>query len=127
MAFSFDVNDSIIPVMVDIQGPTDRSILRFALDTGATQTAVAIEELERMGFLIPKESDVTQLVTGSGKVNVIELSLPRIMALGHSLSDFPVLGVEIPPEATFDGVIGKDFFRDRVLTIDFRNGTIELQ
>lgn len=128
MAFPFDVDDTIIPVMIEIEGPILRRTLRFALDTAATQTAVSTKELVNMGFPEPDEnSGGVKLVTGSSTVYVTEFVLPRITALGHHFADFPVLGVPIPPDATFDGVLGKDFFRLKVLTIDFRNGLIDLQ
>lgn len=73
-----------------------------------------------------KESNI-EVATGGGKVNVWELELLSLTALGNTKERFPVLAVPIPEEATFDGVIGKDFFRGRILTIDFRNGTIDLQ
>jgi hypothetical protein len=38
----------------------------------------------------------------------------------------PTEAHDLPLEANVDGLLGLDFVRDQVLTIDFRTGTIDL-
>lgn len=39
---------------------------------------------------------------------------------------FPVLCHTLPPSATVDGLLGLDFLRKRLLTIDFASGLVSL-
>jgi hypothetical protein len=46
--------------------------------------------------------------------------------LGQERQNFTVIAYTLPPTATIDGLLGLDFFRNHVLTIDFQNGEITL-
>jgi hypothetical protein len=50
----------------------------------------------------------------------------RLTALGQSKANFRVLALPISPVPTADGVLGLDFLRGHLLTIDFRTGQIDL-
>ena len=39
---------------------------------------------------------------------------------------FPLLAKALPPEAGVDGLLGLDFLRGHVLTLDFRTGVLTL-
>jgi hypothetical protein len=52
--------------------------------------------------------------------------LQRLTALGRERLGFPVLGHTLPPSAGVDGLLGVDFFRGLVLTIDFGAGQVHL-
>lgn len=54
------------------------------------------------------------------------LVLNRFTALGQDRIDFPDLSQALPPGAEIDGVLGLDFLRGQVLTLDFRVGLITL-
>ncbi len=66
------------------------------------------------------------MTTGSGVEYATRINVTRIRALGQSRDNLPVLGHTLPPSAGVDGLIGLDFLRDQILTINFRQGTIEL-
>jgi len=42
-------------------------------------------------------------------------------------TNFPVVAHDLPPAVTVDGLLGLDFFRDLVLTLDFARGRIDLR
>jgi hypothetical protein len=46
--------------------------------------------------------------------------------LGQHRFVFPVIGQTLPPSSGVDGLLGLDFLRDQILTIDFRLGQITL-
>jgi hypothetical protein len=54
------------------------------------------------------------------------LVLTRFTALGQSRFGFPVLAYSLPAYASVSGLLGLDFLRDQVLSIDFRAGQISL-
>jgi hypothetical protein len=45
---------------------------------------------------------------------------------GYNLLHFSVLSHALPPVAGVDGLLGLDFFRGQILTLDFRGGHITL-
>jgi hypothetical protein len=122
MSFSFNPHQGLVLVNVEVMGPTGSAILRLALDSGATTTAVNVALLVALGndpALAPVRVQVT---TASGIEYVPRLPLRRLTALGHDRFDFPVLCHTLPPSAAFDGVLGLDFLRGHVLMLDFRSG-----
>jgi hypothetical protein len=123
---SFDLDDTIIAVMVGISGSTGEGEYRFALDTGATQTTISLSVLQTIGCNAQNKIADAEVVTGSGVGEYPIHLLAKVEALDFARNDFPVMGMAIPEKASFAGVLGKDFFRGKVLTIDFRNGTIEV-
>ena len=52
--------------------------------------------------------------------------LDRLSALGRHRLAFPVLAHSLPPVAGIDGLLGLDFLRGSVLTVDFQAATITL-
>jgi len=124
---SFDLDDTIIAIDVAIQGPSGSGDYRFALDTGATQTTIALPVLRLIGCNDLNKIGDAEVVTGSGVETFPIFLLPAVEALDLTRSAFAVMGMSFPEKASFAGVLGKDFLRGKVLTIDFRVGTIELQ
>jgi hypothetical protein len=52
--------------------------------------------------------------------------LTRLTALGQDRIGFSVLAHTLPVSASVHGLLGLDFLRGGVLTIDFRSGQIAL-
>lgn len=52
--------------------------------------------------------------------------LTRLTALGRHQFGIPVLAYTLPAGASVSGLLGLDFVRGHVLTIDFRAGQITL-
>ncbi|MFQ5652915.1 MAG: retroviral-like aspartic protease family protein [bacterium] len=127
MSFSFDSQRGLIVIQAELTGPTGSAVLRLALDTGATATLVNVGMLVSIGHDPALSSDRQQVTTGSGVEFAPRIRLDRITALGEERTDFPVLCHTLPPSAGVDGLLGLDFFRARLLTIDFRIGQISLE
>ena len=126
MTFSFDPRKGLIVVHAELWGPAGSAVLQLALDTGATGTLVNVGLLVAIGYdpaLVPERFQVT---TGSGVEFVPRITLDKIMALGQERTAFPVLGHTLPPSAGVDGLLGLDFFRSQILTLDFQAGETTL-
>ena len=54
------------------------------------------------------------------------MTVGRLEALGQVRANFSVISHTLPPTAAIDGVLGLDFFRNHVLTLDFQRGVIAL-
>ena len=126
MSFAFDPHQGLIIVRAELSGPSGNAVLRLALDTGATDTLVNVGMLVSIGCDPALAPDRRQITTGSGIEFVSHVTLSKIVALGHTRTEFPVLAHTLPPSTGVDGVLGLDFFRGHTLTLDFRIGQITL-
>src|SRR5262245_66385947 len=126
MSVAFDPRDDLIVIPTRIAGPKGEADLRLALDTGASVSAVSRELLMSVGYQPSKAKKIIEVTTGSGVESAPKIVLRRITALDRQRKRFPVLCHTLPPSATVDGLLGLDFLRKRLLTIDFASGLVSL-
>lgn len=127
MNFAFNPQRGLIIVRAELFGSSGSAVLRFALDTGATSSLVSVGLLTAIGYdpsLIPER---VQITTGSGVEFVPRVPISKVSVLGQERFDFSILAHTLPPSANIDGLLGLDFFRQQVLTIDFTQGQISLR
>lgn len=127
MSFSFNPQHGLVIIHAELEGPSGSAILRLALDTGATSTAINVGMLVSIGYDPSLVPDRIQVTTGSGVEYVPRITLSKITALGQERVNFPVLCHTLPPSAGIDGLLGLDFLRGQKLTIDFLQGQIKLE
>lgn len=126
MNHQFQGSSGLIRVHVDIEGPLGLTSVVLALDTGALGTLIGIDPLRLIGYdPLPTGKPLT-LVTGSGIVPAIRFPITSLTALGSSRTNFPIVAHNLPAKSSVDGVLGLDFFRDHILTLDFPKGEITL-
>jgi len=127
MKFPFDPDEGLIVVPTKIWGPKGDSILRLALDTGATRSLVNWDVTVLLGYDPAIVSERIQMTTGSGVEYVPSISVEKIESLGHKRMNFPILCHTLPPSATVDGILGLDFFRGYRLIIDLKTGLLIIE
>jgi len=113
-------------VSARIWGPAGDTVLRLALDTGATSTMVSPAALVMLGYDPASVVERARMTTGSGVEYVPRMSIEGIEALGVQRTGLVVTCHTLPPTASVDGLLGLDYFRDCRLLIDFRAGEIIL-
>jgi hypothetical protein len=126
MSFPFNPEQGLILVLAELEGPAGNIALRLALDTGATDTALSLACLVAAGYDPALSPNRVQVTTGSGVEFVLLLTVSRLTALGQHRTAYPILAHTLPPSTAIDGVLGLDFLRGKLLTIDFRSGQITL-
>ncbi len=126
MSFPFDARQGPIHVEAEISGPTGRSNLRLLLDTGATTSLIATAMLVAVGYDPDASTSRVAVTMGSGVEFVPRIVLTRLTTLGQHRIGFSVLSHPLPGEAGVDGLLGLDFLRGHVVTLDFRGGLIAL-
>ncbi len=82
--------------------------------------------LVAVGYDPDASTDRIQVTMGNGVESVPRLVLNRLSALGQHRLGLPVLAHNLPPATGIDGLLGLDFLRGTVLTVDFQNGRIVL-
>jgi predicted aspartyl protease len=122
----FNPHYRLIVVTVLIAGPAGDAAARLALDTGASVTTLSRALLQLAGYDPDNAPTKVSIATGSGAAVVPQLSITRIEALGQARNSLPVLCHTFPPTVTVDGLLGLDFLRGFLLTVDFRAGRITL-
>jgi hypothetical protein len=126
MSFPFDPIQGPIYVEAEVSGPTGRSNLRLLLDTGATTSLIDPTMLVAVGYDPSASADRVLVTMGGGVESIPRLILTRLTALGQHRFGFPALAHSLPPDAGVDGLLGLDFLRGQLLTLDFRGGLISL-
>jgi len=126
MSASFNAQQGLVVVPAQVTGPSGIAVVRLALDTGATRTLINASLLVAVGYDPAATLERTEVTTGSGVEFAALVSITKMAALGRELTDFPVLAHTLPPSAGVDGVLGLDFLRGQLLTIDFLNGRLTL-
>ncbi len=127
MKLPFKSDYGLIYVETRLHGKTKNIALVLALDTGATGTVVSARRLSEAGYDLQKPEDEIYITTGSGLISVPKIRIEKLTALGKSKENFLVIAHDLPPTASVDGVLGLDFLRENVLTVDFKQGFIKLK
>jgi predicted aspartyl protease len=126
MSFPFDRSQGPILVRGEVSGPLGNANLQLILDTGATSTVLRATILTALGYDPDASTDRVQVTMGSGVEIAPRLVLTRLTALGQHAIGFPVLSHNLPPGTGVDELLGLDFLRGHLLTLDFRGGIITL-
>ena len=124
-AFPFEFRDGLMWVRVQVQSST--APLNFLLDSGASVSVINLSTARKLGLKLAQRVEVRGVGSASKAfwpqqltAKAGNLTLPgKYLAVDLSeLSRACACGV--------DGLIGADFFRDRVTQIDFGTRTIRL-
>jgi predicted aspartyl protease len=124
VSLSFKPKEGLIVVPTRLWGPNGDTLVRLALDTGATGSVVNWDVIVLLGYDPAIVSERVQMTTGSGVEFVPRIMIEKIEAIREERQNFPALCHTMPPSTTVDGVLGLDFFRDRRLVLDFRAGLV---
>ena len=124
--YCFNPADGLIIVAACIHGSTGVTRARLALDTGATASILSADLLEAAGCDPAGARERVRITTASGVEFAAVVTIRQLEAFGRKRTDFPVLCHTLPPTTTVDGLLGLDFFRETLLTIDFREGYVEI-
>ncbi len=107
----------------------DENEVVLVLDTAATQTVIDLNALLIMGYQLPTHSadEIVHFETSNGTLEAKKMMIGKFSALGSEQKDYEIFtydfllaGITSP----YDGVLGLDFFKNSVLTIDFQRSEL---
>jgi hypothetical protein len=124
--YAFNPRHQSIIIKAEITGPNGMTNVDLAPDTGASTSVIRLTNLLKLGFDPTEPLRMTRMTSGSSITTVPVFGLTRFSALGQHRFGFPVIGSPLSSAYGIDGLLGLDFLRDQVLTIDFRLGQITL-
>jgi len=116
-----------IVVNVELSGPVAATWARLILDTGATSTTIKPDVSIAIGYDPDFAAERVSVTTVDGIRVVPRLHLNRFTALGQHRLAFPVVCHPLPTADGIQGLLGLDFFRGTLLTVDFVKGQIEVR
>ena len=123
---AFNPGSGPILVAATATGPAGSANLKLVLDIGATRSLIDLTTLLLLGFDPAQSPQRIQMTTGSSVEVVPVVVLTRLSALGQHRFGFPVMAHALPKGSDVDGLLGLDFLRGHVLTIDFQASWINL-
>lgn len=126
MITRFDPAAPRIEIVGHVTGPRETVRVRFVLDTGATGTVIRTTLLAAAGIVPTPDAPRRRLHGLTGGATAPMVRVRHLLAVGHGRPDFPVAAYDFAPARTYDGLLGLDFFRGLVLTLDFAGGVISL-
>lgn len=127
MSTRFNGSEGLIVVDVRITGPGGVVAAKMALDTGAARTMVNADILRFAGYDAGASAERTRVTTASGVEFMPCITVTRLSALRHQRRKIVVVSHTLPPSASVHGLLGLDFFRGRILTIDFVRDWIRME
>ena len=113
------LKEGIIPLYVEMQGPTTGRIIKMALDTGATFTMIPPEIARDIGHDPTLSKKRIEISTASGSVLVPILKVKSISCLGTRLKNVEVVCHNLPPESPVQGLLGLNFLVHLPTFIEF--------
>ena len=126
MSTPFAPTGSLIVVQCVLAGPAGSLRLKMAVDTGASQTIIDLSNIPSLGLDPNALRSGPTVVTASGLTPTWSFAAPYFQALGWQRTDFRILTFGLPSALGVDGLLGLDFFRDHILTIDMHRGEIDM-
>jgi predicted aspartyl protease len=123
----FSYRSGFIFLAVTLDGQPQNSPLRFILDSGAGESVLNLQSARRLGLKLASPRLIQNVEGGAVAYSVTGLSA----SVGPVKVPSSMLAMDIAPATSetggrFDGLLGMDFFRGRILEIDYARQKIRL-
>ena len=121
-AFDIDRHHIYMELVVTDANGTLRSVAAI-LDTGAPGTEFSDQFLTYAGFLDEANENIN-VKSGLQTQKYGMIELPTVFICGHRIDHFEIFVSHFEPSWGIDALIGLDFFRRFLVTIDYENGVL---
>lgn len=120
----FDPDLDLIIVQARLWGPLTDTILRMAVDTGASDTMITPDVLDALGYNPRDAEAVTSVTSVVGIEKGYRRRVEIFSALGFQLHDFLIHVHDLPDSAGLDGLLGLNFLKHFNYEIRSREGLL---
>jgi len=128
MKITFDPHSPIIVITPAFIGVNDKKKkIDMALDTGATYTMIPWDIAEVLGYKPDLSKERIELITASGVERAPIITLNSISVSDKRARNIKVVVHDLPPKSYVDGLLGLSFLRNFKISLDFRNGFLEIE
>lgn len=100
--------------------------IRLLVDTGAMYTTLPIPFLEALGYPITSTTKRIPRSTANGLTQAPMITINQFNCLGQTVSDFPILAVNLSPNAFVSGLLGMDFLERFGVVIKVKEAEIAI-
>lgn len=121
----FDPFSLAIIVNADITGKHPINT-RMILDTGSSLVVLPWRLTTALGLKIDSINTV-ETISVTTVETVPKVIIPEIKVLGKSVKNVEAIVKDLPSKSPADGLLGLSFLKHFKLTIDFKNGYLELE
>jgi predicted aspartyl protease len=110
-------------------GATDAQpkVVRLLVDTGARRTVLPKQLLREFGCKVDDPERSIRVTAAGGVLRVPIVVVPWFSCVGHRVEQFAVLGLDLPPSAEVDGLLGMDFLTKVGAVIDVEKREIRVK
>ena len=99
---------SLLIVYAELRGPRGRTMLRLALDTGASYTLLPPEILATVGYAPHTAPRTSAVLTASGSEWTPLVTITSLRFLGCEVKHLNVVSHTLPPNSPVEGLLGLD-------------------
>ena len=126
MSVPFDLSRSSVRVRGYVEGADAGEYVWFAVDTAATRTLLRPDLLRHLGCDFSRTLGSVGMTSATGAARAPVVTVRTVTSLGRTRENFGIVAHDLPDTFDGHGLLGLDFFRGLVLTIDFANGLVGL-
>lgn len=123
---AFDRDAPLIVVTGRVVGPLGPRRVELVLDTGAEETIIAPEVLDKLGYSARDGDAFSSVSSIIGREVGYFIRVRSFEALGYTLPDFRVAAHDFPDGFGIDGLLGLSFLRRFDLDLRWKTGEIHL-
>jgi predicted aspartyl protease len=124
---SFDPAKELIYVAGQVEGPRATAPVRLVIDTAATDTLIAPDIIDLIGYSPRDAERATSVTSAIGKEHGYILRVRTFAALGVAREDVRVHVFDLPDRYGIDGLIGLSFLRALNVELRFGDGEIVIE
>lgn len=90
----------------ELTGPRGRTMLRLAVDTGASYTMLPPEKLVRVGYVPQGAGRTIEVLTASGAEWTPLITIQSLRFLGCTVRHLDIVSHSLPPTSPVEGLLG---------------------
>ena len=123
----YDRSRDLIIIDAEVWGPRTSELVSLALDTGSSETVLAPDIVDRLGYSPRHGEQITRVRSAVSEEQGYTLRVLRFATLGFTLADFRIHVFDLAAGHGIDGLIGLSFLNHFNYEVRSREGLIRVE